>query len=431
MTNPRSYIRLKPIVALTFIGFILAAFSGRAIGQEHASLTPAAWIGSWGAAPAPPITDANGDPGAATPRFENQTLVQVVRLSAGGIRLRLRISNEYGDRPLIIDSVKVQVMNADGTGGASQAVTFANSTGAVLPVGAPALSDPVELATSPLALLSISIHVSGTALCTCHRTGLQRIEVSPPRDVTYGASSSAAMPEASYRAFITGVEVEVASAGPVIVAFGDSITDGLGSSIGTNRRWPDRLAEVLVARLGSPVAVVNAGISGNRLLADGYRAAAGESALGRFDRDVLAVPGVTHLILLVGVNDLGFGGDKPPPAQSLIFGYRQLITRAHSHGIQVIGGTILPYGGGVYFNAAGEEVRQAVNRWIRVSGAFDAVVDFDAAMRDPSSPVRLRADIHAGDWIHPNDKGYAIMALAVDQKLFSHALGNCGRAATC
>lgn len=393
--------------------------AGLLILALNALATPAraAWIGSWGAAPAPPITAADADVRALTPRFEDQTLVQVVRLSAGGSRLRLRITNEYGEAPLTLGAIQVSLINPDGSEGARRGVTFGDSPRVVIPAGAPALSDAVDLAAPPLARLRISLHVSGRALCTCHVAGGERLQVSPPGDHTDRPFQSVAPTGASYRAFISAVEVDATSPGPVIVAFGDSITDGLASTIGTNRRWPDRLADRLAARPGPPAAVVNAGISGNRLLADGYRPAAGESALKRFDRDVLAVSGVTHLLLLEGVNDLGFGGAQPPDAAQLIFGYRQLIARAHAHGIRVIGGTILPYGRGVYFRSEGEAVRQAVNAWIRTSGAFDGVIDFDAAMRDPAAPSQLRADFHSGDWIHPNDAGYEAMAAAIDLDL--------------
>lgn len=392
-------------------GLAAAALCGLAPPAE------AAWIGSWGASPAPPITAADADARTLTPRFEDQTLVQVVRLSAGGQRLRLRISNEYGEGPLTLGAAEVSLLKADGTEGPRRTVTFADNRRVVVPPGAPALSDPVDLTTPPLARLRITFHVAGRALCTCHVGGGERVQVSPPGDHTDRPFQSVAPAGASYRAFLTGVEVDAAPSGPVIVAFGDSITDGLASSVGANRRWPDRLAERLAARRGPPAAVVNAGISGNRLLSDGYRPAAGEAALRRFDRDVLAVSGVTHLIVLEGVNDLGFGGAQPPDAERLIFAYRQLIARAHAQGVRAIGGTILPYGGGVYFNPSGEAVRQAVNAWIRTSGAFDGVVDFDAAMRDPATPTRLRPDFHAGDWIHPNDAGYAAMAAAFDLSL--------------
>ena len=210
-----------------------------------------------------------------------------------------------------------------------------------------------------------------------------------------------------------------AAPGPVIVAFGDSITDGYLSTTGANRRWPDRLAERLTARFpGRAVAVVNAGIGGNRVLSEGAIAIFGQSALSRFDRDVLSVPGATHVIVLEGVNDLGASRTAPPTAAELIAGYRQLIARAHAHGLKIIGATILPYGGAGYFGAPGEAQRQAINTWIRTGHEFDGVTDLDAATRDPAKPERLRADLQSGDWLHPNDAGYRVMGEAVDLGLF-------------
>jgi lysophospholipase L1-like esterase len=260
----------------------------------------------------------------------------------------------------------------------------------------------------------VALYLPGRAPCTCHTTGAEVVRVSPPGNHIGEAFASVAAESAGYRAFLTGVEVDDASRGPVIAAFGDSITDGARSTPGANRRWPDRLAERLAG-----AAVVNAGISGNRLLGWAEdRPWAGEAALARFDRDVLSIPGLTHVVILEGVNDLGRGGASPPSAEELILAYSQLIDRAHGHGAKAIGGTILPYEGAGYFRPEGEAVRQAVNRWIRTSGAFDGVIDFDAAMRDPAAPGKLRADLHSGDWLHPNDAGYRVMGDAVDLKLF-------------
>jgi lysophospholipase L1-like esterase len=248
-------------------------------------------------------------------------------------------------------------------------------------------------------------------------SGGQTVMVSPAGDYTARAFTSVADPSASYHAFLSAVDVERRVKGPVIVAFGDSITDGYRSTDNANRRWPDRLTERLEARSkGRPIAVVNAGIGGNRVLSDGFIAIFGKSALARFDRDVLAVPGASHLIILEGVNDLG--GPSPPSADDLIAGYRQLIARARDHGIKVYGATILPYEGAAYFKPQGEVVRQAVNQWIRTGGAFDGVIDFDALMRDPAHPSRMIAGLQSGDWLHPNDAGYRAMGDAVDLSLF-------------
>ncbi|WP_309604260.1 SGNH/GDSL hydrolase family protein [Phenylobacterium sp.] len=386
---------------------------------SQAEAAAARWVGSWGASPAPPMSGAGP---RATPTFNNQTLVQVVRLSAGGGRLRLRLTNEYGAKPLAIGAARVALVGADGAilPGSDRAVSFSGGATVTLPPGAPLLSDPVALPTKALSRLRISLFLVGdTGGCTCHMSGSELVQISPPGDFTERPLPPATGP-AQYRAFLSGVEVETtAGPAPVIVALGDSITDGYLSTTGANRRWPDRLAERLTARFpGRAVAVVNAGIGGNRVLSEGVIAIFGQSALTRFDRDVLSVPGATHVIVLEGVNDLGSSRTAPPTAAEMIAGYRQLIARAHAHGLKIIGATILPYGGAGYFGAPGEAQRQAINTWIRTGREFDGVTDLDAAVRDPAKPERLRAELQSGDWLHPNDAGYRVMGEAVDLALF-------------
>jgi lysophospholipase L1-like esterase len=382
------------------------------------------WMESWAASPAPPMPPSeDGSVNRFSPRFDNQTVVQVVRLSVGGRRLRIRFTNEYGQAPLSIGAARIAVLGRDGqpVPGSERVLIFDGKASASIPAGAPLLSDPVDLAVAPLSSLRIALYLPGLVRqCTCHVTGGQHIQLSPPGDFTDRPLAAIGAGADDYRAFLSAVDVESPAAGPVIVAFGDSITDGYKSSDDANRRWPDRLAERLIERArGRPVAVVNAGIGGNRLLADGFILPMGQSALTRFDRDVLAIPGATHLVILEGVNDLGGGGVAPPDAESVIGAYRQLIDRAHARGLKVIGATILPYEGANYFHAEGEVVRQAVNQWIRTGGGFDGLIDFDAVMRDPEHPARLRPDLQSGDWLHPNDAGYRTMGEAVDLALFA------------
>lgn len=392
-----------------------------ALCAAPAQAAGARWIASWGASPAPPMAAAPGvEARRISPAFSNQTIVQVMRVSAGGQRLRVRLTNEYGAKPLEIGGARVALVGPDGSvvPGSDRAVTFSGAASVTIPAAAPLLSDPVALKVGPLARVRISLYLPGeTGLCTCHMTGGDLVQVSPPGDWTTKDLPPATGP-AQYRAFVSGLEVETAAPGRVIVAFGDSITDGYLATPGANRRWPDRLAERLAERYPNrAMAVVNAGIGGNRVLSDGAVAVMGQSALARFDRDVLAVPGATDVVILEGVNDLGMRANAPS-AEALIAGYRQIIARAHSQGLRVIGATILPYEGAAYFTAQGETARQAINAWIRTGGAFDAVIDLDAAIRDPAKPSRMRAEWHAGDWLHPNDAGYRAMGEAVDLALF-------------
>ncbi len=405
-------VRRAILGAAALIGLTLAAGPGAAASR--------AWIASWAASPAPPQAARPGvRPDLATPLLTDQTVVQIVRLSAGGQALRVRFTNEYGQAPLEIRAARISVLDADGHPGASQALTFGGAPAVSVPTKAPMLSDPVALPTHSLSRLRIALYVGGKPLCTCHIFGLQPPEVSPPGDFTDRPFTSVAPPAAGWRAFLSQVEVETTPR-PVIVALGDSITDGFASTPGADHRWPDRLAERLAAASRTPPAVVNAGIGGNRILSEATLAVLGENVLSRLDRDALSVPGVTHIVLLEGINDIGGGGASPPSAESLILGYRQIIARAHARGVKVIGATLTPFQGPkpIYYGPAGEPVRQQLNDWIRHGGAFDGVIDFDAAVRDPKAPRQMRADLQSGDWLHPNDAGYAAMGDSIDLSLF-------------
>lgn len=396
------------------IGIALAALSIAAALPAHAAV----WRGSWGASPTLPLAAGPGVPSLfVSPQIKDQTVVQYVRLSAAGQRIRLRLSNEFGTAPLQVGRVRVALLDDQGrpVPGAEREVTFGGARTATAPALSPLLSDPIDLAVPALAKLKVSLYFPGDAgPCTCHASGSQAAELSPPGDFTDKPFTPVGTTQA--RTFLSGVEVESARPAPVVVAFGDSITDGAYSSLGANRRWPDRLAQRLAASPQRQTSVVNAGIGGNRVLSPGSIAIFGVAALARFDRDVLSVPGATHLVVLEGVNDLGA---KPTPsAEALIAGYRQLIVRAHAQGLKVILGTILPYEGAAYYRADGEAGRQAVNAWIRGQREADGVVDFDAAVRDPDKPGRMRANFHAGDWLHPNDAGYDAMGDAVALSLF-------------
>ena len=391
-----------------------------ALTAVHAHAAGGHWVGSWGASPAMPMAAPANSRLPGTPSFNNQTVVQLVRLSAGGPRLRLRFSNEYGTHPLSVGAVRVALVGEDGAtiAGSDRAVSFGGAAAATLPPGAPLISDPVALPTKTMAKLRVSLFLpADTNGCTCHMSGSEAAQVLPG-DATRQPLGTLSGP-ATYRAFLTEVDVETAAPAPVIVAFGDSITDGYQSTVGANTRWPDRLTERLAQKApGRPVGMVNAGIGGNRVMSDGVIAIFGQAALSRFDRDVLSVPGATHVVVLEGVNDLGASKTVPPTAETLIAGYRQLIERGHAHGLKMIGATILPYGGAGYYGAPGEAERQKINAWIRTGHAFDGVIDFDAAIRDPARPERMKAEWQSGDWLHPNDAGYRVMGDAIDLGLF-------------
>ena len=384
------------------------------------------WVGSWAASPLPPSPGAGPFP--ATPSFNDQTVRQVVRLSVGGSRVRLRLTNEYGTKAVTIGAARVS--RADGAdkleAGTEKAVTFDGRASATLPPGTPLVSDPIDLTVPDLATLSVSLYLKGdTGPCTCHATGMQDAYVARG-DHTQGTFA----PEQTIqmRAFLSGVEVLAPNARAIVV-LGDSISDGVGSTVGANRRWPDLFAERLSARKsGTRFGVVNQGISGNQVLADG----AGQSALARLDRDVLAVPAASYVIVFEGVNDLGLGYGKlegplasvmPPPAikptrDAMVAGYRQIIARAHAKGLKIYGATIAPYEGAAYYSAEGNAVRQQINDWIRTSREFDGVLDFDAAFRDPAKPTQMKDAFQAGDHLHGSDAGYRAVADSIDLALF-------------
>jgi len=407
----------------------LAAMLGAcAVAVAAAPASAETWARSWAASPQAP-TPAGG-PFPGSPTFHDQTIRQIVRLSGGGTRIRVRFTNEYGTQPVQVGGAHL-ALAGDGSAirsGTDHVLTFGGKTTATIAPGAPLLSDPVDLNAAPLSRLTISLYLPGQVdSCTCHGTAMQAGYIAEG-DATGAPRLDGAKPLTA-RAMISGVDVSGGKPAETIVAFGDSITDGVGSTPGANRRWPDQFADRLARRGGVAVDVANEGISGNRVLGDG----AGVSALARFDRDVLSTPGLAYVIVFEGINDIGIGyapkdgpaarfrlanAGPPPTAEDLIQGYRQLIARAHEKGVKIYGATITPYLGAIYASPEGEKVREAVNHWIRTSHAFDGVLDFDAAVRDPADPTRFRDGYHAGDHLHGSDKGYTAIADSIDLKLF-------------
>ena len=399
--------RSLAILAGTVLAIAAMTIASATIARDASH--PAQWVGTWNASPQAAFNPVE---------FNGQSVRQIVRVSIGGTRVRVRLSNAYGTESLHIGAARVALRSSGATivPGSDRMLTFDGSESTTIPAGALAISDPVDLRVPDRGDLAVSIYVPGTALAaTEHSLGLQTTYVSPQGDFTGADALPTASTTQSYY-FLTGVEVGAAARSGAIVTLGDSITDGLHSTADANRRWPDRLAERLRARKGGGgIAVLNAGISGNRVLHD----MVGTSASARLDRDVLVQSGARYVIVLLGINDIGFPG--APSADAIVAGHRQIIDRAHAMGLKVYGGTLTPFQAflpGVYYTADGEAKRQAVNRWIRTSGAYDAVIDFDRAIRDPGNPARMRAAYDSGDNLHPNDAGYKAMADAVDLSLF-------------
>lgn len=346
----------------------------------------------------------------------------IVHMSIGGRRVRVQLSNAFGTTALHVGAAHIALHDRDSAivSGSDRPLTFSGKPSFTIPPAAEALSDPVDLDVPSLSDLVISLYIPQATPPTVHLTGLHTTYISQPGDFA-GAASIADAKTVQLWYWISAVDVDAPPSAGLIVAFGDSITDGATSTPDTDRSWPSQLAQRLATdQVTANLAIVNEGISGNRLLNDG----AGVAALARFDRDVLSQPGVKWLIVLEGINDIGIGGRpgaEPPDAvtaDDLIAAHKQIIERAHMHGIKVIGGTLTPYVGAAYATDQGEEMREAINQWIRTSHAYDAVIDFDAAVQDPANPIQIRPAYNIRDHLHPNDDGYKAMAAAVDLSIF-------------
>lgn len=397
---------MRPILTRTGLLLTALALAATPATAQH-------WSRSWMAAPL-----AWKAPADKRPDLTDRTIRQVVRISSGGQRIRLRLSNEMAAEPLTIGAVHVALAGADGAilPGTDRIVAFNRAQGATLPARAPLLSDPIDLPVQPLTRLTVSIHLpQGAATPTVHAYSAATNWIAPgdqtSAPVLTGATTIAP------RLILSAIEVESAKPAPTIVTLGDSITDGVRATPDSNRRWPDLLAERFQKAGRKNVAIANAGISANRLLSEGD----GYNALARFDSDVLALPGVSHVVILEGVNDIGsaHAQQRPlPSAQELIGAYRQMIARAHGNGVKVILATILPYKGAGYWSEPGEAVRVAVNNWIRTTKEADGLVDLAKTIADPADAARMARLYDVGDALHPNDAGFAAMAAAFDLRLF-------------
>ncbi len=388
-----------------------------------------AWVATWAASP------QSGTPNPREPllNIDNQTVRERVRVSIGGNQIRLRFSNEFGSSPLLIGAVTVAIPTdaSDVKQESIQGVTFEGHNSITIPAGAPVLSDAIKFPVASRSEISISIYFPNrVAAPTLHAFAFKHAIVSQHGDGPHAEKIDTAAASTASIA-ITAVLVPAQPSERLVVAFGDSITDGDGSTVDADNNWPNDLIRRLAKTLKAPtLAVVNEGIVGNRLLHDSD--VFGVSALARFDRDALVLPGVTHIVLLEGLNDIGFPGAKMDgqyladpaeicSAQDITDAYRQLLSRAHARRVKVIAATITPCEGvniPGYYSESKEATRQAVNRWIRTSGAFDGVIDFDAIVRDPDHPSRLAPKFASKDHLHPNDDGYEAMADSIDLNLF-------------
>ena len=443
---------------------IFSAFLAVALSLAIGTLEPAShaqsserWVGTWATAlvgrpqfppppgppaPAPfmrnacqapaPAANPPAQPPAGTTfgpapftHFTNQTLRQIVRASVGGSRVRVVLSNGFGTGPFTIGAAHIALRDKEDSIQASggRPLTFSGRASVTIPAMGLVYSDPVTLAVPPLSDLAIDLYLPGTtnvaSPLTMHTSSFQTTYISE----TGNHAGTVKLPTvATVRSWflLARVEVDSADTSGAIVTFGDSITDGAASTPDTNNRWPDVLARRLLAA-PAPVkmAVLNAGIGGNRVLSEGTYGA-GINALARFEMDALSHPGVTHVIVMEGINDIGNARqNSTPTAEDLIAAHRQLITRAHARGVKILGATLTPFWGAGYYTEVGEAKRQALNNWIRTGKAYDGVIDFDKATSDPSDPKKLLAAYDSCDHLHPSDAGYKAMAEAIDLSLFT------------
>ena len=414
---------------------------------------PARWVGSWStsevgrpqtpprpAQPGPPPFMANqcpaggGAPGAAFMHFNNQTLRQIVHTSLGGSQFRVVLSNAYGGAAVTVGGAQVALRDKDAAiqAGSARPLTFSGQPTFSIPPGAMIYSDPVSVAVPNMADLAIDLYLPGStdtpAPVTMHTGAFQTSYVSETGNHA-GAARFPTVATTQNWFLLYRVDVVASDAVGGLVTFGDSITDGTRSTPDTNSRWPDFLVRRLLSQPQPiKIGVMNAGIAGNRVLSDGaYQA--GINALARFERNALSQPGVTHVVVMEGINDIGTARDNPTPtAADIIAGHKQLIERARSRGLKIFGATLTPYYGAAYYSEVGDAKRQAVNEWIRTGKAYDAVIDFDRVTRDPADPKKLLAVFDSCDHLHPSDAGYKAMADAVDLALF--AAGSASRPTT-
>ncbi len=416
------------------VGLIFAAAAGAPSDAAGQGTDGRHWVGTWATAlvarpavPPPPAAAAGQAPPAPPLNFNNQTIRQIVRVSIGGPEVRAVFSNAFGTAPLRVGAASLAIRDKGETivSGSSRPLLFSGKASAAIAPGAVLVSDPVTLAVPDLADVAVDLYLPGDTAAAgsplSHYTGGGAVQTNYISDT----GNHAGAPKLPVRTttllwhFVSRVEVTAPDQISAVVAFGDSITAGSRSTPDTNNRWPNHLARRLLAQ-NMRMAVLNAGISGNRLLGDGNS----QSALARFDRDVLAQAGAAHLVVLIGINDIGNRQERAT-VDDLIAGHRQIITRARARGLKVYAATLTPFEGATlapdYWTPEGEATRQAFNRWLRTSREYDGVFDFEAAIRDPAQPTKVLQKYSSADNLHPNDAGYEALANAVDLSVFSAA----------
>ncbi len=424
-TQQKIFLLVLLLVGLNFA--IVAQSNG-----EH-------WVATWGTAqqiiyngPTAPRPPQNPPPpvNLAIPSMwssvNNQTVRMIVRGSVGGRSVRIRLVNAFGSKPLEIGAAHIALRKNDSAiiPASDRVLKFSGRSSCLIPPGAVMLSDPVDLTVAPLAEIAVSMFVPKESTTSTHLFGEHTAYLSKEGDFSGSAEIAAATTSLAYY-WLAGIDVLAPANAATIVAFGDSITDGHGSMPNTDHTWPAYFTKRLQAdKRTVNFGVVNVGISGNQVLRDGGGVLGGMSALARLERDVLTQPGVKFVLLMEGINDIS-GRTRQPEAdakavaEDLLTGYKQIIEHAHARGLKIIGCTLTPFDGSRAFTEKGEAARTAVNQWIRTSGAFDGVVDFDAATRDPKNPKKFMEAFHAGDWLHPGDAGYEAMANAIDLTIFA------------
>ncbi len=416
------------LLPTALLGLALSTSPVQAVNAEPVPAPASTWLASWTASPQAVWGSDFVLPSNVPAVLHGHTVRQVARLSVGGPRVRIVLSNAYGKVPLRIGAATV-ALAASGSAiaaGSLRTLTFAGQPAATMAPGAPLVSDPVDLSVPDLARLTVSVHLpQPSATATFHWDGRETAWIAP-QDQTRAMSIDEAqtgVQTTTARLLLSAIEVEAAPGAQAVAILGDSITDGASASLGMDARWPDFLAERLAPQ---GVAVINAGISGGRLLSDGM----GENAVARFARDVLAQPGVRTVIVLIGINDISWPGtafaprEQRPTLAELTAGYAQLLAQARSRGVHVVAATLTPFEGALpgtplsdYYQKEKDALRQQLNAWIRGSGLFDAVLDFDAWARDPAHPLRLLPAYDSGDHLHPGDAGNRALAEGIDLPL--------------